>query len=154
MKQIVYGSQEFLDRLKDAVNKDTIFRDLAKEDYNANELIIVKDLGIGLWQRTINGEIKEFMLIPKKKITEYEKQAEIVYYIDSYNSLVDICREGASFIQMIIDGQIDVKGDMKKLKRIQAASERMELIMKKICKDSLILSKEEYIRLLLQKNYL
>jgi hypothetical protein len=154
MKKLIYGTQEFLDILKNTLNNDEKFRSLGKEDYTASEIIIIKDLKIGFWQKTIDGEIKELFLIPKNKISEYETMAEISYYIENYETVTKLCTENISFIQMIIDGQIDVKGNLKKLKKIQSANERMEKILKEICKNSLVLNKEQYIKWLAQNNFL
>ncbi|MGC9079558.1 MAG: hypothetical protein ACP5G1_02350 [Nanopusillaceae archaeon] len=153
-KQLVYGTQEYLNELKDILNLDERFRELSKGIYNATELIIVKELNIGIWQQTLDGEIKELLLIPKSKLMDYEKQAELKYYIDNYNNMVKICNGEDSFISMVIDGSIEVNGNIKKLKRIQAPSERMEIIMRELCQSSLVLTKEQYIRWLSKNGYI
>ncbi|MGC8542946.1 MAG: hypothetical protein ACP5NQ_03305 [Vulcanisaeta sp.] len=152
-KQLVYGTQEFLDELKNALNSDVRFRDLGKGVYTATELIIIKELGIGIWQYTVDGEIKEFALVPRTKLREYEGRAEITYFVEDYNTMIKICEGSESFIEMVIDGSIDVKGDMKKLKRIQAANERMETIMRNLCNRSILLTKEQYIKWLSENGY-
>lgn len=153
-KQLIYGTQEFLSELKNILNSDERFRELGKGVYTATELIIIKDLNIGVWQYTVDGEIKELSLIPKAQLRKYETQAEIIYYIENYDAMVRICNGEESFISMVIDGSIDVKGDMRKLKRIQAPSERMETIMRELCRRSLVLTREQYIKWLIENKYI
>ena len=153
-KQLIYGTQEFLNELKNILNSDERFRELGKGVYTATELIIIKDLNIGVWQYTVDGEIKELSLIPKAQLRKYETQAEIIYYIENYDTMVRICNGEESFISMVIDGSIDVKGDMRKLKRIQAPSERMETIMRELCRRSLVLTREQYIKWLIENKYI
>lgn len=153
-KQLIYGTQEFLNELKNILNSDERFRELGKGVYTATELIIIKDLNIGVWQYTVDGEIKELSLIPKAQLRKYETQAEIIYYIENYDTMVRICNGEESFISMVIDGSIDVKGDMRKLKRIQAPSERMETIMRELCRRSFVLTREQYIKWLIENKYI
>jgi len=153
-KQLIYGTQDFLNELKDILNSDVRFRELGKGVYTATELIILKDLGIGVWQYTVNGEIKELRLIPKNQLKTLEGNAEIIYYIGNYDAMIRICNGEDSFVGMVINGSIDVKGDMRKLKRIQAPSERMETIMRNLCKQAIILTREQYIRFLAEHNYI
>jgi hypothetical protein len=102
----------------------------------------------------VDGEIKELRLIPKNQLKTLEGNAEIIYYIGNYDVMIRICNGEDSFVGMVIDGSIDVKGDMRKLKRIQAPSERMETIMRNLCKQAIILTREQYIRFLAEHNYI
>jgi len=151
---IKYGSQEFFDLLKETLNKDKKFRDLGRNNYDTTELILIKDLNIGIWQETRNGEIKELKLIPKSKIKEFENKAELVYYVNDYESMVKISRGKESFVSLVIDDIIVFKGSMKTLTKIQAPSERMETILRNLTNKVVIPTKIQYQKWLAENGYL
>lgn len=149
-----YGSQEFFDKLKEILNNDQKFRELGKGNYTTTELILIKDLNIGIWQYTVEGEIKEFKLVPRPKVKEYEAKAELVYYVSDYDSMVKISLGEESFVSLVIDDVIVFKGSMKTLTKIQAPSERMEILLKDLTKKVLIPTKIQYQKWLSENGYL
>jgi hypothetical protein len=136
------------------LNRDKRFRELGKNVYTARELILIKDLGIGIWQETIDGEVKELKLIPKRKVRDYEEKAELLYYVNDYDSMVKISLGKESFVSLVIDDEIVFRGSMKLLTKIQAASERMEYILRTLCKEVIIPSRIQYQKWLAERGYL
>lgn len=136
-----FGTVEFFDSLKDKLNRDKKFRKLGKGVYTANELIHIRDLKLGVWQRTVDGLIEEFFLVPRKDLMKREEGSEIIYYVDRYDTLISMLRGDESFVSMVIDGTLEFRGSMKKAMQIQGASERMETVVKEICNESIIPSK-------------
>jgi hypothetical protein len=136
------------------LNRDKRFRELGKNVYTARELILIKDLGIGIWQETIDGEVKELKLIPRRKVRDYEEKAELLYYVNDYDSMVKISLGKESFVSLVIDDEIVFRGSMKLLTKIQAASERMEYILRMLCKEVIIPSRIQYQKWLAERGYL
>jgi hypothetical protein len=149
-----FGTQEFFDSLKQVLNQDHRFRELGKGSYDARELIEMKDLGIGIWQETVDGEIVEFKLIKKNEVKDYESKAELVYFIESYDSMVKISTGQESFVELVISDEIVFRGSMKKVMSIQAPSERMETILRDSTKKIIIPTKIQYQKWLSERGYL
>lgn len=149
-----FGTADFFLHLKDTLNGDRVFRKLGKADYTTTELIYVRDLKIGVWQRTVDGEIKEFYLVPKKQLVEKENQAEIIYYVKDYDTLIGLLKGEDSFVALVIDGTLEFKGSMKKAMKIQPASDRMEVIVKKICLESVLPSRIQFQKWAAKEGYI
>ena len=149
-----FGTQEFFDSLKDVLNKDVKFRELGKGSYNATELIIIKDLGIGIWQKTVDGEVLSFTLLKKGELGECERSAELVYYVDTYDAMVKISTGQESFVELVISDEIVFKGPMKKIMSIQGPSERMESLLKDLTKKIIIPTRIQYQKWLSGSGYL
>ena len=96
-----FGTQEFFDTLKSALNGDEKFRELGKGTYNATELIVIRDLGIGIWQQTVDGEVLSFTLIKRSEVKSLESTAELVYYVDSYDAPLIVL-----YLHSSLDGDI------------------------------------------------
>ena len=139
-----FGTSEFFNYLKDALNGDKSFRKLGKGVYTTTELIYLKDLNLGVWQKTTDGKIDEFFLVPKEELSEREREAEIIYYVRDYDSLISMLRGEDSFVALVIDGTLEFKGSMKRALQIQAASDRMEVIVKKACNESVLPTKIQF----------
>ena len=149
-----FGTQEFFDSLKDVLNKDMKFRELGKGSYNATELIVIKDLGIGIWQKTVDGEVLSFTLLKKGELGERERSAELVYYVDTYDAMVKISTGQESFVELVISDEIVFKGSMKKIMSIQGPSERMEFLLKDLTKKIIIPTRIQYQKWLSGSGYL
>ena len=149
-----FGTQEFFDSLKDVLNKDMKFRELGKGSYNATELIVIKDLGIGIWQKTVDGEVLSFTLLKKSELGERERSAELVYYVDTYDAMVKISTGQESFVELVISDEIVFKGSMKKIMSIQGPSERMESLLKDLTKKIIIPTRIQYQKWLSGSGYL
>lgn len=141
---IRYGSQEFFDRLKYLINNDERFRDLARNVYDTTELVIIEDLRMGIYQKTVNGEISEFRLIPSTEVGEMEKSSEFVYYVDTYDTMVSMSSGDDSFVSMIIEDRLRFKGPLKKAMAFQGANERMEEIIKGLTVETIIPTSIQY----------
>ncbi|MGC8644948.1 MAG: hypothetical protein ACP5UO_01610 [Thermoplasmata archaeon] len=151
---MTYGSQQFFDELKERLNKDERFRSLGKDAYTATELIYIKDLRVGIWQNTADGEISELKLIPRREIDQYLQRAELVYYVEDYDSMVKISLGEESFVSLVIQDAIVFKGPMKKLSKIQAPSERMETLLREMTKNVVVPSRIQYQKWLHENGYL
>jgi hypothetical protein len=149
-----FGTQEFFDSLKDVLNKDMKFRELGKGSYNATELIVIKDLGIGIWQKTVDGEVLSFTLLKKCELKELESSADLVYYVDTYEAMVRISTGQESFVELVISDEIVFKGSMKKIMSIQGPSERMEFLLKDLTKKIIIPTRIQYQKWLSGSGYL
>ncbi|MCL4450201.1 MAG: hypothetical protein M1386_02650 [Candidatus Thermoplasmatota archaeon] len=149
-----FGTSEFFNHLKDVLNSDKSFRKLGKGVYTTTELIYLKDLNLGVWQKTTDGKIDEFLLIPKKELSEKEREAEIIYYVRDYDSLLSMLRGEDSFVALVIDGTLEFKGSMKRALQIQAASDRMEVIVKKTCNESVMPTKIQFQKWAAGEGYL
>jgi hypothetical protein len=141
-----FGTKEFFEYLKETVNRDREFRRLGKKVYTATELVYLRDLKIGVWQKTVDGQIKELCLVPKKSLSKAEKNAEIVYYIKDYDTLIGLLKGNDSFVSLVIDGTLEFRGPIKKALEFQAASDRMEAIVKRILSESVIPNKIQFYR--------
>lgn len=151
---IRYGTQEFFDELKIILNSDQNFRSLGKGTYNTTELIIVEDMGIGIYQRTADGEIIEMKLVPKYDLPLYESSSEFVYYVNGYEDMVQISTGDESFISLIIGDKIRFKGSLKKAMTFQGANERMEEVLKTLTSKTIIPSAIQYRKWASQEEYL
>ncbi len=149
-----FGTQEFFDALKKILNEDGKFRELGRGSYSATELIVIEDMGIGIWQRTVEGEIQEFRLIKKADVKEYENRAELIYFVESYEAMVKISTGQESFVELVISDEIVFRGSMKKVMNIQAASERMEIILRDITKKIILPTRIQYQKWLSERGYL
>ncbi|MCL6003257.1 MAG: hypothetical protein M0Z77_06785 [Thermoplasmatales archaeon] len=149
-----FGTQEFFDELKRTLNGDKRFRELGKGSYNATELIEIKDMGIGIWQRTVDGEILAFNLIKRSEVKNYEAKADIVYFVESYDAMVKISTGQESFVELVISDEIVFRGSMKKVMSIQAPSERMEIILRDATKRIILPTRIQYQKLLDERGYL
>jgi hypothetical protein len=149
-----FGTQEFFDALKKILNEDDKFRELGRGTYSATELIVLEDMGIGIWQRTVEGEIQEFRLIKKADVKEYENGAELIYFVESYEAMVKISTGQESFVELVISDEIVFRGSMKKVMNIQAASERMEIILRDITNKIILPTRIQYQKWLSERGYL
>ncbi len=149
-----FGTSEFFKYLKDTLNSDKSFREFGRGSYTTTELIYLKDLKIGVWQKTTDGEIEEFFLVPKKKLAKKEKEAEIIYYVNDYDTLIRLLKGDDSFVSLVIDGTLEFKGPMKKALQIQAASDRMEVIIRKVCSESVLPTKIQFQKWAAGEGYL
>ena len=149
-----FGTQEFFDTLKSALNGDEKFRELGKGTYNATELIVIRDLGIGIWQRTVDGEVLSFTLIKRSEVKSLESTAELVYYVDSYDAMLKISTGQESFVELVIGDEIVFRGSMKKVMNIQAPSERMEIILRDLTKKIILPTRIQYQKWLSERGYL
>ncbi len=149
-----FGTQEFFDALKSALNGDEKFRELGKGTYNATELIVIRDLGIGIWQRTVDGEVLSFTLIKRSEVKSLESTAELVYYVDSYDAMLKISTGQESFVELVISDEIVFRGSMKKVMNIQAPSERMEIILRDLTKKIILPTRIQYQKWLSERGYL
>ncbi len=146
-----FGTQEFFDALKVTLNGDDRFRQLGKGAYNATELIEIEDMGIGIWQRTVDGEVLEFRLIGKNELKEYEARSELVYFVETYDAMVKISTGQESFVELVISDEIVFRGPMKKIMNIQAPSERMETILRDLTKKVILPTRIQYQKWLNEK---
>ena len=149
-----FGTQEFFDTLKNALNGDEKFRELGKGTYNATELIVIRDLGIGIWQQTVDGEVLSFSLIKRSEVKSLESTAELVYYVDSYDAMLKISTGQESFVELVISDEIVFRGSMKKVMNIQAPSERMEIILRNLTKKIILPTRIQYQKWLSERGYL
>ncbi len=149
-----FGTQEFFDTLKSALNGDEKFRELGKGTYNATELIVIRDLGIGIWQQTVDGEVLSFTLIKRSEVKSLESTAELVYYVDSYDAMLKISTGQESFVELVISDEIVFRGSMKKVMNIQAPSERMEIILRDLTKKIILPTRIQYQKWLSERGYL
>jgi hypothetical protein len=149
-----FGTQEFFDTLKSALNGDEKFRELGKGTYNATELILIRDLGIGIWQQTVDGEVLSFTLIKRSEVKSLESTAELVYYVDSYDAMLKISTGQESFVELVISDEIVFRGSMKKVMNIQAPSERMEIILRDLTKKIILPTRIQYQKWLSERGYL
>ncbi|MCW6159184.1 MAG: hypothetical protein LVQ63_06900 [Thermoplasmatales archaeon] len=149
-----FGTQEFFDTLKNALNGDEKFRELGKGIYNATELIVIRDLGIGIWQQTVDGEVLSFSLIKRSEVKSLESTAELVYYVDSYDAMLKISTGQESFVELVISDEIVFRGSMKKVMNIQAPSERMEIILRNLTKKIILPTRIQYQKWLSERGYL
>lgn len=150
---IRYGSQEFFDELKNMLNDDQRFRDLGKGVYSTTELIVVEDISIGILQKTVDGEITDLKLIGRKDLDELESVAEFVYYVDNYDTMVEISSGDESFVSMIIDDRLRFRGPLRKAMNFQGANERMEEIIKELTGQTVIPSAIQYRKWLSENGY-
>ncbi len=149
-----FGTQEFFDSLKQVLNQDQRFRELGKGSYNARELIEMMDLGIGIWQETIDGEVMAFDLIKKNEVKDYESKADLTYSVESYEAMVKISTGQESFVELVISDAIVFRGSMKLVMSIQAASERMETILRDSTKKIIIPTRIQYQKWLSERGYI
>ena len=136
------------------MNGDEKFRELGKGTYNATELILIRDLGIGIWQQTVDGEVLSFTLIKRSEVKSLESTAELVYYVDSYDAMLKISTGQESFVELVISDEIVFRGSMKKVMNIQAPSERMEIILRDLTKKIILPTRIQYQKWLSERGYL
>lgn len=151
---IRFGTQEFFDELRRRVNSDDMFRKLGRDTYTASELIVIEDLGIGIWQKTSAGLVTELLLVGKKDLKELESKSDIIYYVDAYDTMVSICTGDESFVSMVIDDRLRMKGPLKLAMSYQGASERMEEILKATTEEVIIPTSIQYRRWASDNGYL
>ncbi len=151
---LTFGTQEFFDVLKDTLNRDDRFRQLGKGTYDATELIEIGDMGVGIWQRTVDGEVLDFSLIPKNELKEYEGRSELVYFVETYDAMVKISTGQESFVELVISDEIVFRGSMKKIMNIQAPSERMETLLRDLTKKVILPTRIQYQKWLNEKRYI
>lgn len=149
-----FGTQEFFDVLKKTLNEDGKFRELGRGSYNATELIEMKDLGIGIWQRTADGEIQEFILLRKGEVKEYETRADLVYFVESYEAMIKISTGQESFVELVISDEIVFRGSMKKVMSIQGPSERMEIVLRDLTRKIILPTRIQYQKWLSERGYI
>ncbi len=151
---IRYGSQEFFDELRQKLNGDQRFRELGRGVYDSTELIIVEDPGIGILQKTADGEISELRLVPKKDVPSLESESEFVYYVDDYDSMVSMSTGDESFVSLIIEDRLRYRGPLKKAMRFQGANERMEEVICEFSAGIIIPTAIQYRKWAAEQGYL
>ncbi|MEM0050716.1 MAG: hypothetical protein QXW39_09325 [Candidatus Bathyarchaeia archaeon] len=151
---LTFGTQEFFDTFREILNRDVTFRELGRGVYNATELIVIKDLGIGIWQETIDGEISSFSLVKKSDIESKERLAELVYYVETYDAMIKIITGQESFVELVINDEITFKGSIKKVTSIQAPSERMEILLRDLTRKTIIPTRIQYQKWLSERGFI
>lgn len=109
---------------------------------------------MGIFQKTVNGEISEFRLIPSGEVGEMEKLSEFVYYVDNYDTMVSMSSGDDSFVSMIIEDRLRFKGPLKKAMFFQGANERMEEIIKGLTAETIIPTSIQYRKWAAENGYL
>jgi len=115
---------------------------------------VIRDLGVGIWQQTVDGEITSFSLIKKSEVKGFEERAELVYFVETYEAMLKISTGQESFVELVISDEIVFRGSMKKVMNIQAPAERMEIILRDLTKKVILPTRIQYQKWLSNRGYL
>lgn len=148
-----YESQEFSDELKKRTNADKEYREKAKE-MSLKTLFIVQDVPFAIFSNYMKGELVERKHIPPSEIEETRKKADFIVEIPSYELYVEMTAGKKSLASLFLSRMIKVEGSIFKGLRYQNAIEHAGKIAAQLTSESIIPSKEDFMKMLRERGLL
>lgn len=148
-----YESLDFSEELKRRINSNKEYREKAK-DMNLKTLIIVNDVPFATYSSYANGVIEERKQIPQSEIEEYRKKADFIVEIPTYALSVEMAKGRESLESLFLSGTLKVEGSIFKALQYRDALESLGKMTAALVNESSIPSKEEFVRMLRERELL
>ena len=150
---LMYESPEFVEELKRRINLNSEFREKAKT-MNWKMLIIVNDVPFGTYSLYSNGELVERKHLRSSEIEETKKVADFIVEIPTFELSTEMATGKKSLESLFFGKQIKVDGSLFKALQYRDALERIAKITAQLASESVVPSKDEFVKVLHERGLL
>lgn len=148
-----YESPEFSDELKKRINANEEYREKAK-GMNWKTLVIVKELPFATFSSFENGELVERKHVPSREIDVYRKGSDFVVEIPTYELSTEVVTGKKSLESLYMSKIVKLEGSLFKALQYRGAMEVVSKTTTELVKNSIIPSKEEFVKMLHERGLL
>jgi predicted lipid carrier protein YhbT len=150
---LIYESPEYAEELKKRINESSEYRERAK-GVNLKTLFIVKDIPFATYSSYVNGELIERKHVPSTEIEETKKKADFVIEIPTYELSIEMAAGKKSLESLFFGRAIKVEGSIFKALQYRGALEAASKITATLTNESVVPSKEDFIKMLRERKLL
>ena len=148
-----YESPEFSEELKKRANADAEYREKAK-GVNWKIMTIVNDVPFATTTVYSDGEIVERKQVPATEIEAVRKTADFTIEIPSYELSIEMAAGRKSMESLFMGRQIKVEGSIFKALQYRGALEKFSKITAQLTTESVVPSKEDFVKMLKERGLL
>ena len=148
-----YESLDFSEELKRRINANKEYREKAK-DMSLKILMIVNDVSFATYSSYVGGELVERKHVPQREVEEYRKKADFIVGIPTFALSVEMARGRESLESLFLSGTLKVEGSIFKALQYRDALESLGKMTAALVNESSIPSKEEFVRMLRERELL
>jgi putative sterol carrier protein len=148
-----YESLEFSEELKKRTNANADYRDKAK-GMNWKTLIIAVDIPFAVYTSYSDGELVERKHVPTVEIEEARKNTDFIVEIPTYELSVEMATGKKSLESLFMSRAIKLDGSIFKALQFRSAIERYSKINAELANESIIPSKEDFVKTLRERGLL
>jgi len=150
---LIYESPEFVEELKRRINSNSEYREKAK-GMNWETLIIVKDVSFAVYSSYSDGELVERKHILPSEVEDCRRKADFVVEIPTYELSIEMFSGRKSLETLFMTGMIKVDGSIFKAMHYRDALGVSGRITAELVNESVIPSKDEFVRMLRERGLL
>ena len=148
-----YESAEFSEELRKRANANSEYREKAK-GMNWKTLIITKDIPFATYSSYSDGELTERKHVRATEIEELRKKVDFVVEIPTYELSIDVATGKKSLESLFLVRQVKVEGSIFKALQYRDAVERAGKVAATLAAESEILSKDDFVKMLRERELL
>jgi predicted lipid carrier protein YhbT len=150
---LVYESPEYAEELKKRINGSSEYREKAR-GVNLKTLFIVKDVPFATFSSYVDGELVERKHVKSTEIEETRKTADFVIEIPTYELSIEMAAGKKSLESLFFSRAIKVEGSIFKALQYRGALEAASNITATLTNESVIPSKEDFVKMLRERGLL
>lgn len=144
---LIYESEAFSEELKKRVNADVEYREKAKK-MNWKMLIVVDDVPFATYSLYSSGELVERKHLRSSEIEGMKKMTDFIVDIPTFELSVEMATGKKSMESLFFGKQIKVDGSLFKALQYRDALEKVVKITAQLASESIIPSKDEFVKVL------
>ena len=148
-----YESAEFSEELRKRTNANSEYREKAK-GMSWKTLIIAKDIPFATYSSYSDGELTERKHVRATEIEELRKKVDFVVEIPTYELSIDVATGKKSLESLFLGRQVKVEGSIFKALQYRDAVERAGKVTATLAAESEILSKDDFVKMLRERELL
>jgi putative sterol carrier protein len=148
-----YESPEFSEELRKRTNADTEFRQKAKGT-NWKILTVVRDVPFASLSSFSNGELVDRKHVPAVEIEALRKNVDFTVEIPTYELSIDMAKGKESLQALFMSGKIKLDGSIFKALQYREPLERFAKMTSDLTKESVVPSKEDFVKMLRDRGLL
>jgi putative sterol carrier protein len=150
---LVYESPEYAEELKRRINGSSEYREKAK-GVNLKTLFIVKDIPFATYSSYADGELIDRRQVSPSEIEETRKQSDFVVGISTYELSIEVATGKKSLESLFLSREMKVEGSIFKALQYKGALEAASKITAALANESVIPSKEDFVKILRERKLL
>jgi putative sterol carrier protein len=150
---LVYESPEYAEELKRRINGSSEYREKAK-GVNLKTLFIVKDIPFATYSSYADGELIDRRQVSPSEIEETRKQSDFVVEISTYELSIEVATGKKSLESLFLSREMKVEGSIFKALQYKGALEAASKITAALANESVIPSKEDFVKILRERKLL
>jgi putative sterol carrier protein len=151
--QLVYESPHYAEELKRRINASSEYREKAK-GVNLKTLFIVKDIPFATYSSYADGELVDRRHVSPSEIEETKKQSDFVVEISTYELSIEVATGKKSLESLFLSREMKVEGSIFKALQYRGALEAASKITAALANESVVPSKEDFVKILRERKLL